>query len=110
MILSAAFFVLNSLNCMVAEEVAGKEDTDYTEEVDQEEVVDDIAEVDQMVEEVFHTPEAEGADCMLPKVEEVVGSKLGAAEAVSVELVDVLYPIERPSRLMQRELLLWAVV
>ena len=104
MTLSAAFFVLNSLNCMVAEEVVGTEDTDYTEVADQEEVVDDIAEVDQMVEEVFHTPEAAGAGCMLPKVEEVVGSKLGAGEAVSVEVVAVSYPIERPLQSVQKEL------
>ena len=39
--------------------------TDYhTEEVDREEVVDRIEEVDQKVEEVFHIPEVEEADCI----------------------------------------------
>ena len=92
---------------MVVEGV-GDKDTDChgTVEDGREEVlVDYIEEVDQRVEAVCHKPEAEVAYCTQPQGEEVVDSMWAAAEVVLVERVDVLYPIERPLRLVPKALL-----
>ena len=86
----------------MAEEVGDKDTGSYDiQEEDQEEVlVDYTEEVDQRVEEVFRTWEVGGADytqqLVWPKAEGVVDSKQVGGEVVSVERVDVLYPIETP--------------
>ena len=86
----------------MAEEVGDKDTDSYdTQEEDREEVlVDYTEEVDQRVAEVFRTWEVEGADytqqLVSPKEEAVADSKQVEGEVVSVERVDVLYPIETP--------------